>query len=264
MIEMKVETEKPELLMNALKLLKTFGIEHILRFEKDRLVCIVADNVASMQNVIISKSLFKVYPEIGDNEFYDICVKIEELTKALKGIKDGTLLKLDFGENLDKIGITYTQKKKCEYELRVIELPTDYNYAGMIKNMNNVNPKNHIVVELSEFMDTMEKLIFNGGASDVPKMILNMTAEGCFVCDKQIEKGRSKIELVPLDKNIKLVDDSVKLTLNKNYITNLLVGLKDITDKVLLQMQSDYPIKMIAVSPLVKVEQLIAPIVEND
>ena len=264
MIKLKVETLKAELLVNTLKLLEVFGAEHILRFEKDKVVCIVTDNVASMQNVIISKSLFSVYPEMGDTDFYEICVRVKELTGALKGIKNEILLTLDFGENLDKVGIKYNHKKKCEYELRVIDLPTNYNYDQMMKGINDVKPKNHMVIELTEFIDSMDKLIFIGGKSDVPKVVLNMTQEGCFICDKQLESGKSKIELIPLDNNIELVDDSVKLTLNKDFISKLLAGLTHITDKVLFQMQTDYPIKMLVVSSSVKIEQLIAPIVEND
>lgn len=256
---MIVEISKPETFVNALALLSTFGNEHVLRFEKNRLVTIALDNVACLQMITFNKSIFSKYPEINEDEPKEVSVVINQITKALKGIKENTILTMNFGDNLDRIEIAYTQKRQFNYQLRVLDFPQDYNFKEIEKPLSKVNAPNNIVVDVGEVTDTIENLVFVDKSSST--ISLTMNKNGCSLTDNQEERGISKVQLLPLDNNFNLIDESVIISLNHLFLIQLISGISKITNKILIEMKSDYPVKITAITPLIKIEQLIAPII---
>lgn len=259
---MKLEVIKSDVFVNAMKLLSVFGNEQVLRFEKDKVLSIGQDNIASLQRVELSTKIFSKYPKIEHP--VEIFLRIDEFQKAIAGVNNGVPIKIDFGENFDKLDIQYKNRKLFTYKLRLLDSPNEYSYDDSNNTILKYKVDNFIIVELEELLSSIDKLIYSDKHSD-NKVKITLNDNGCFLTDVQYEKGRSIIEMLALDNKKQVKDGKAEVVINKNFLTALLIGLKPITKKVLIQFKSDFPIKIRTVDQYIKVDQMIAPIVEpND
>lgn len=158
---------------------------------------------------------------------------------------------------------------KNEKSIRKYEFPnlTDTEEEKTDKSIDKalkLNPKNEIHTSPEWINEQVENLIFKDNDKNMHKVIFNLKEKVFALIDDNKTKGTSIVSLLSFDEyKIKFVNEC-KVKINYFLIKDLIPLLRSFSDKIMIKMDSDYPIKFMCYENMYKIMIIVAPLIENE
>jgi len=243
---MKIKIDKIEDFRNIIKVVNNLCKEVIIHITENKMIFFNFLGI-QMFKIEIDKEFFEVYKIDAPDK---IRITANSLYKILDKTKDDDKLIISFkDEEHSKIVFNVSSNIKKSYELKLFELEEedkiDYN-----KKLDKINSPHYLIAlseDLNNALDEViptERIIF-----ETTEEYLDIKGEG----DLGLSKCRIRSDEKALAK--------LKVKFNKGTIQRIFNSLK-FFEKIRIELDSDYPLKLKMAQSGYRAEYLLAPVVE--
>jgi len=254
---MKLILAEPKYLKDSISIISDIVTEVNFKIDKNNLELVAMDpaNVA----MIVFKLLSSAFVEYDVEKDISLAISLEQLKQILRRVKPTDTITLELDEDKNKLRIT----------LRDSGLRGDSNRVFNISLLHSEEQKQKIP-EL-EFQNKIEThaSILDDAVEDVgvvgDSVALTIDPKR-FTIHSEGTTSNAKVE-IPKDNNTNIVmnsSDKIKAKYSLEYLKKMIKGSK-LTDKVVIQFNEDYPLKLdYLVKDKLSLQFILAPRVQND
>jgi hypothetical protein len=194
---------------------------------------------------------------------YNTYINVEILKKLLKNLDDEDILKLQIDD--EKIIANINKKKyKKEYKFPNFESNTKEQDNKILKKGINLNPKNSIQTSVEWIQEQIDSLIFKDESKSYEKIVFNLKEKIFNISDDNKTSGESTISLFSFDEYKIDFTSKAKVKINWSLLKKQFPILKQNSEKILIKLDNEYPVKFVSYENRYKITMIIAPMIEND
>lgn len=249
---MKLALAEPRFLKDPISIISELVTEVRLKIDKDKIEIIAMDpaNVAMVIFRLLN-TVFLDYDVKGKNE---IAVNLEQLKNVLKRAKPSDTLIIELDENRNRLKIQLKGESNRTFNLAILDTEEKEQQIPNLKFPVKIEMSSMAFDEAIEDMDIIAESV--SLIADQKKLTIN--AEGT-VSDARVEILHTGEEA-----NIDLQGSEVRAKYSIDYLKKIIKGSK-LSDKVILQFNKDYPLKIdYVVRDKLSLSTILAPRVDND
>lgn len=194
---------------------------------------------------------------------YDTYLDLRTMIKLCKTLDEKDKLNIEIQDSHVEAII---KKSKTERKYKFPNLVEDdkNKHDKSIDKASKINPTNEVQTSPDWIMEQIDSLIFKEINKNTQKVIFNLKEKVFFLKDSNETQGESTISLFDFGEyKIKFIKES-KVKINYYMIKDLIPLLKQFSDKILIKLDSDYPLKIVAYDQMYKITIIIAPWIENN
>jgi hypothetical protein len=245
-----------ELITKLFKICKDLNDECLLILNKEQIIF----NIMTLDNTTYTViKLFKSnFSKFEVTEEHTIKFSANYAHKIMKKSKKEDTLYISFNEDKSILKFTLTnQKRKLEYEVRLIELPTDEEEIKELKvKTPELEHKNSITTNNKELLDIIDSLVFQ-------KQSVYIQSEEDKLLIKEEDKslGNTKISLKDFTEEGYKEKTIVKFGLD--LFRRLVEHSSLLAERSLYKLRTEYPLKIITFTPQLEMVSILAPRIEN-
>lgn len=246
---MKLTLSEPKFLKDSISIISDLVTEATLKITSDAIELVAMDpaNVA----MVIFKLFSSTFVEYDLKEDILLSINMNDLKQVLRRAKSNDTVTLEVEDN--KFKITFKSNTTRHFFLPLIEVEEKQQKIPDLKFKSTITTNSEIINEAIEDADIISESV----TIIVENKEFTVNATGDL----------SKVNIhIPADNDTKIVldDEKVKSKYSTEYLKKMMQGSK-LSDKVILQLGSDYPLKMeYKVLDKVQLAFILAPRVDND
>ncbi|MFH1770423.1 MAG: proliferating cell nuclear antigen (pcna) [archaeon] len=246
---MKLTLSEPKFLKDSISIISDLVTEATFKITKDAIELIAMDpaNVA----MVIYKLLSSAFVEYDVKEEILLSINMNDLKQVLRRAKTNDAVTLEVEDN--KFKITFKSNAVRHFFLPLIEVEEKQQKIPDLKFKSTITTNSDIIIEAIEDADIISESV----TIIVDKKEFTVNAAG--------DLSKANIH-ISADNDTKIVSDEekVKSKYSIEYLKKMMQGSK-LSNKVILQLGSDYPLKMeYKVLDKVQLAFILAPRVDND
>ncbi len=245
---MKLTLSEPKFLKDSISIISDLVTEGTFKITPDAIELIAMDpaNVA----MVIYKLLSSAFIEYDVKEDVSLSINLNDFKQVLRRAKTNDAVTLEIEEN--KFKITFKSTSTRTFSLPIIDIEEKQQKVPDLKFKATITTNSSIINEAIEDADIIgESVTFV-----VENQELNVSAAG--------DLSKANIKITSDDDTKIICDELAKSKFSIEYLKKMIQGSK-LSDKVVLQLSSDYPLKMeYKVLNKVQLSFILAPRVDND
>lgn len=246
---MKLTLSEPKFLKDSISIISDLVTEATFKITPDAIELVAMDpaNVA----MVIYKLFSSSFVEYDVKEDILLSINMNDLKQVLRRAKSNDSVTLEIEDN--KFKITFKSNVTRHFFLPLIEMEEKQQKIPDLKFKSTITTKSEIINEAIEDADIISESV----TIIVDNKELTVNATG--------DLSKANIHIFA-DNDTKIVsdDETVKSKYSIEYLKKMMQGSK-LSDKVILQLGSDYPLKIeYKVLDKVQLAFILAPRVDND
>ncbi|MBU0666140.1 MAG: proliferating cell nuclear antigen (pcna) [Nanoarchaeota archaeon] len=245
---MKLTLTEPKFLKDSISIISDLVTEARFRFTPDAIELVAMDpaNVA----MVIFKLLSSAFAEYNVKEDIHLAINMNDFKQVLRRAKSNDAVTLETEDN--KFKITFKSNTIRTFYLPIIDVDESEQKIPDLSFKATITTTAAIINEAIEDADIVSESV----TFDIDNQVLTISATG------DLSKATIRIDA---DNDTKIIsDEKVKSKFSIEYLKKMIQGSK-ISEKVLLQVSQDYPLKLeYKVLNKVQLAFILAPRVDND
>jgi len=245
---MKLTLSEPKFLKDSISIISDLVSEGTFKINPDAIELIAMDpaNVA----MVIFKLLSSAFVEYNVKEDVALSINLNDFKQVLRRAKPNDAVTLEIEDN--KFKITFNSNTTRTFSLPIIDIEEKQQKIPDLKFKATITTNSKVINEAIEDADIIAESV----NFVVENQVMNISASG--------DLSKANITIKP-DNDTKIIsDEKVKSKFSIEYLKKMMQGSK-LADKVVLQLGSDYPLKLeYKVLNKVQLSFILAPRVDND
>ena len=241
---MLLKLEHPKILSEVIGIISELVLEVRIKINKDGLSIIATDpaNVAMM----VFKLPTKVFSELDVENEQVLGVSLESLKAVLRRVRLGSVLVI--GKEDNELKLTILDKIKREFNLALIDIESEE------KSVPNLDFISRIEMNSLDFLGAIEDC--------------SVVADSCsFISDQDSFVIKAKGSLNSFNARftdeVNIKSESANSKYSLEYLQKMVKATK-LTDKVIINFSTDYPLKLDFNNPSIGLSFILAPRIESE
>ena len=242
---MLLKLENPKLFSEVISIISELVLEVRLKVSKEGVSIIAIDpaNVAMVSFKLPASD----FSELEAEKPEVLGVNLENLKAVLRRIKSGSVLTITKQEN--ELKLVINDKVKREFNLALIEIESEE------KELPNLDFTSRVEMSSIDFLEVIED------CSVVADSCSFISESNKFIMNARGSLNSFKSEFSSDEVKLQAGVASSKYSLE--YLQKMIKATK-LTDKVIINFSTDYPLKLEFNTPVVELSFILAPRVENE
>lgn len=201
-------------------------------------------------------------PEL--KEKYDNNIDLITLKKLCNTIKDGNKFMLKIKDDIIEAKIIRTKSEGKYMFPNITDNDDNEQNDKAFQKASTIEPQNEVHTTTEWIIEQIDSLIFREIDKTTQKVVMYLKEKVFMLLDDNKTKGTSTISLLNFDEYKIKFKNECKVKINYTLIKDILPILMKISEKIMLKLDTDYPLKMILYDEGYKVNIIVAPMIENE
>jgi len=194
---------------------------------------------------------------------YDNNIDLRTIQKLCKTLHEQDVLKLIINDDIIEAKVHKPKSERTYKFPNLIDEDIKQQDKAIEKAMA-LNPPNEVHTSPEWIVEQIDALIFKDSDKNLHKVIMHLKEKRFSLNDDNKTIGESTVSLLSFDEyKIKFKNES-KVKINYYLIKDIIAQMKQFSNKIMVKMDNDYPVKFMCYDQSYKITVIVAPMIEND